>query len=140
MPEVLAVPGFSAIVKVDGEDAIEYINEDEPPSAPNKAVRYIEAIPGSIFEMQCTIHKTYPHKTFGVTIDYYVDGQRAYGIYSENPKLFGDREHVYTCKGHEKNTSNGCQVFPFEFAKLAKGESDSTPSKLLPLTILARRR
>lgn len=77
---MVVLEGVRATVTVQGAALTEYEDEDQLDRiahAPFQANRYIEAVSGSQFQIECSLVSSSPQETFGVdgfALDVYVDG------------------------------------------------------------------
>lgn len=114
----MAVLGhFEATIRVNGETAQEYDDENADQAQPATVVKYIEAISDAEFSMYFILRRTYESE-FGLRIRASVDGQRVGGImiqecYTSAARTGGDRAFQ---KAHSTSIRGGQEwKMPFKF-------------------------
>jgi hypothetical protein len=117
MPHLEAVPGIDALIKVNGLNATEYINNDEVTAGPYQVVRYIEAVPDAEFTIKGAIHKTFQHWDTDLAVAYYVDGQFA-RLTLYRREGYTHPTFKFSCRGAVRDSSAGVEELPFKFASL----------------------
>jgi hypothetical protein len=117
MPHLEAVPGVDAFIKINGLNATEYINHDEPTDASYQVVRYIEAVPGAEYTIHGTLHETFQYQDYDVVFMFYVDGQMIRSIIGRKER-FTHPPYKFLCEGAERDTKTGAEILNFKFASL----------------------
>ncbi|KAH4107673.1 hypothetical protein HBH46_051040 [Parastagonospora nodorum] len=115
-------PSIKTSILVDGVTLEEY-DDDEARTSSNTVTKYIEAISGAEFAIQCRFDKL---PEYDVRIDFYLDGHYATAKYAMLDDFEG-RSSTKTSYGVRSNDGHKWQVHNYAFSNLHTVDSDGRP-------------